>query len=93
MKPTNPIVINGKTYDLYTMTLATASRYNSPDQQDASVVLTLTPTRFEGDQVEQSQENNRTVLFGSLASASQPAIVAVDEVSSAIQKFIYAEGL
>ena len=93
MKPTNPIVIDGKTYDLYTMTLATASRYSSPDQQDASVVLTLTPTRFEGDQVEQSQENNRTVLFGSLASASQPAIVAVDEVSAAIQKFIYAEGL
>jgi hypothetical protein len=93
MKPTNPIVIDGKTYDLYTMTLATASRYNSPDQQDASVVLTLTPTRFEGDQVEQSQENNRTVLFGSLASASQSAIVAVDEVSAAIQKFIYAEGL
>jgi len=93
MKPTNPIVIDGKTYDLYTMTLATASRYNSPDQQDASVVLTLTPTRFEGDQVEQSQENNRTILFGSLASASQPAIVAVDEVSAVIQKFIYAEGL
>jgi len=93
MKPTNPIVIDGKTYDLYTMTLATASRYNSPDQQDASVVLTLTPTRFEGDQVEQSQENNRTILFGSLASASQKAIVAVDEVSAAIQKFIYAEGL
>lgn len=93
MKPTNPIVIDGESYDFYSMTLATASRYNSPDQQDASVVLTLTPTRFEGDQVEQSQENNRTILFGSLASASQPAIVAVDEVSAAIQKFIYAEGL
>ena len=93
MKPTNPIVIDGKTYDLYTMTLATASRYNSPDQQDASCVLTLTPTRFEGDQIEQSQENNRTVLFGSLAVADQNAIVAVDEVSAAIQKFIYAEGL
>jgi len=93
MKPTNPIIIDGKTYDLYTMTLATASRYNSPDQQDASCVLTLTPTRFEGDQIEQSQENNRTVLFGSLAVADQNAIVAVDEVSAAIQKFIYAEGL
>lgn len=93
MKPSQPIVIDGETYDLYTMTLATASRYNLPDQQDASVVLTLTPTRFEGDQVKQSQENNRTVLFGSLASASQPAFVAVDEVSTAIQKFIYAEGL
>ena len=93
MKPTNPIIIDGKTYDLYTMTLTTASRYNSPDQQDASCVLTLTPTRFEGDQIEQSQENNRTVLFGSLAVADQNAIIAVDEVSAAIQKFIYAEGL
>jgi hypothetical protein len=92
MKPTNPIVIDGKTFDLYTMTLATASRYNSPDQQDASVVLTLTPTRFAGDQIEQAPES-RTVLFGSLVSASQPATVAVNEVQAAIQKFIYAEGL
>jgi hypothetical protein len=74
------------------MTLAVSGRYNAPDQPDASVVLTLTPTRFEGDQIEQAAES-RTVLFGSLAVADDEARTAVSEVQAALQKFIYSKGL
>jgi hypothetical protein len=92
MNATNPITIDGKTYDRYSMTLAVSGRYTAPDQPDASVVLTLTPTRFEGDQIEQAAES-RTVLFGSLAVADDDARAAVSEVQAALQKFILAKGL
>jgi len=92
MKASAPITIDGKTYDRYSMTLAVSGRYNAPDQPDASVVLTLTPTRFEGDQIEQTAES-RTVLFGSLSVADDDARVAVAEVQASLQKFINAKGL
>jgi hypothetical protein len=92
MNATNPITIDGQTYDRYSMTLAVSGRYTAPDQPDASVVLTLTPTRFEGDQIEQAAES-RTVLFGSLAVADDDARLAVAEVQAALQKFILAKGL
>jgi hypothetical protein len=92
MNATTPLQIDGKTYDRYAMTLAVSGRYNAPDQPDASVVLTLTPTRFEGDQIEQAAES-RTVLFGSLAVADDEARTAVSEVQAALQKFIYSKGL
>jgi hypothetical protein len=92
MNASTPITIDGKTYDRYAMTLAVSGRYNAPDQPDASVVLTLTPTRFEGDQIEQAAES-RTVLFGSLAVADDEARTAVSEVQAALQKFIYSKGL
>jgi len=92
MIASNPITIDGKTYDRYSMTLAVSGRYTAPDQPDASVVLTLTPARFEGDQIEQAAES-RTVLFGSLAVADDDARTAVSEVQAALQKFINAKGL
>ena len=92
MNATTPLQIDGKTYDRYAMTLAVSGRYNAPDQPDASVVLTLTPTRFEGDQIEQAAES-RTVLFGSLAVADDEARTAVSEVQAALQKFILSKGL
>jgi hypothetical protein len=92
MTASNPLQIDGKTYDRYSMTLAVSGRYTAPDQPDASVVLTLTPTRFEGDQIEQAAES-RTVLFGSLAVADDDARTAVSEVQAALQKFILAKGL
>ena len=92
MTASTPLQIDGQTFDRYSMTLAVSGRYTAPDQPDASVVLTLTPTRFEGDQIEQAAES-RTVLFGSLAVADDDARTAVSEVQAALQKFINAKGL
>jgi hypothetical protein len=54
--------------------------------------LTLTPARFEGEQIHVAPES-RTVLFGTLANADDDARVAVAEVQAALQKFINAKGL
>jgi hypothetical protein len=92
MIATTPLEIDGQTYDRYTMTLAVSGRYVAPDQPDASVVLTLTPARFDGEQIHVAPES-RTVLFGTLANADDDARVAVAEVQAALQKFINAKGL
>jgi len=93
MNATNPIQINGKSYDRYAMTLAVSGRYEAPDQPDASVVLTLTPIRFEGDDCIAAQDHSRTILFGTLASADDAERLAVREVQAALQKFINSKGL
>jgi hypothetical protein len=93
MNASTPITIDGKSYDRYAMTLAVSGRYEAPDQPDASVVLTLTPIRFEGNDCIAAQDHSRTVLFGSLAAADDEARTAVSEVQAALQKFIYSKGL
>ena len=93
MNASTPITIDGKQHDRYAMTLAVSGRYEAPDQPDASVVLTLTPIRFEGQECIAAQDHARTILFGALASADDAERLAVSEVQAAIQKFIYAEGL
>jgi len=93
MNATNPLQIDGKTYDRYAMTLAVSGRYAAPDQPDASVVLTLTPIRFEGDNCIAAQDHGRTILFGSLVSADDAERLAVSEVQAALQKFINLKGL
>ena len=92
MKPTQPIVIDGKSYDHYAWTLTVSGRYESPDTPDASVVLRLTPIRFEGDQIEAAAES-KTILFGCLQVADDDAKVAAAEVFAALQKYVNAEGL
>jgi len=93
MNATNPIQIDGKNYDRYAMTLAVSGRYEAPSAPDASVVLTLTPIRFEGDDCIAAQDHSRTILFGTLASADDAERLAVSEVQAALQKFINSKGL
>lgn len=92
MKATNPITIDDKTYDRYVMSMAVSSRYMTPEQGDCSVVLTLTPARFEGDQLELAAES-RQVLFGTLLNADDDAKATVSEMQAALQKYINAKGL
>jgi hypothetical protein len=93
MKPTQPIVIDGKSYDHYAWTLTVSGRYEFPDTPDASVVLRLTPIRFEGEQIEAAAAESKTILFGCLQVADPNARVAAAEVFAAIQKYVNAEGL
>ena len=93
MNASNPIQIDGKQHDRYAMTLAVSGRYEAPDQPDASVVLTLTPIRFEGQECIAAQDHARTFLFGALASADDAERLAVSEVQAALQKFINSKGL
>jgi len=93
MNATNPIQIDGKTYDRYAMSMAVNGRYEAPSAPDASVVLTLTPICFDGDECIEATEHARTILFGSLSEADDAERLAVSEVQAALQKFINSKGI
>jgi hypothetical protein len=93
MNATNPIVIDGKTYDRYSLNLAITGKYNSDGSSDANIAARFIPTRIEGDEVEQAQEQAVNLALGSISDADQSTLTAVAEISAAIQKFILSKGL
>jgi hypothetical protein len=93
MKATNPIEINGKSYDRYSLNLAINGKYNANGTLDASIAARFIPTRIEGDEVEQSQEQSVNIALGSLSAADEPTLSAVAEIGAALQKFIVSKGL
>jgi hypothetical protein len=93
MNATNPIEIDGKQYDRYSLNLAITGKYNADGSTDANVAMRLVPTRIEGDKVEQAQEQSVNIALGSLSGADQPTLTAVAEISAALQKFILSKGL
>ncbi len=93
MKATYPIVIGEKSFDLFSLNLAINGKYNADGSSDASIAARFIPTRIEGDEVEQAQEQSVNIALGSLSGADQPTLTAVAEISAAIQKFILSKGL
>ena len=93
MNATQPIEINGKEYDRYSLNLAITGKYNADGSTDASIAARLIPTRLEGDEVEQAQESSVNIALGSLSGADEPTLTAVAEISAALQKFILSKGL
>ena len=55
MIATNPITIEGKTYDRYSLNLAITGRYNADGSPDACINLLLTPTRIAPATTDKSQ--------------------------------------
>ena len=93
MKPTNPIVIDGKTYDIYTINLAITSIVNPDASEDANVAMRLVPTRVENGEVILANEYARSMALGSVDGVDAPTATAVAQISASIQEFIYAKGL
>jgi hypothetical protein len=93
MKATTPLQIDGKTYDRYSLNLAINGRYLPDRSSDASIAARFIPTRIEGDEVEQAQEQSVNIALGSLSGSDEPTLTAVAEISAAIQKFILSKGL
>ncbi len=93
MNATNPIQINGKTYDRYSLNLAINGKYLPDGSSDASIAARFIPTRIEGDEVEQAQEHSINIALGSLSGSDAPTLTTVAEISAAIQKFILSKGL
>jgi hypothetical protein len=92
MTATNPIEIEGKSFDRFSLNLAINGKYNADGTPDASIAARLIPTRIEGDEVEQAQEQSVNIALGSLSGADAPTLTAVAEISAAIQKFIISKG-
>ena len=93
MKPTNPIIIDGETYDIYTINLAITSVINPDASEDANVAMRLVPTRIADGQVILANDYARSMALGSVKNVDQPTKTTVAQISISIQEFIYAKGL
>ena len=94
MKSTNPIEIDGKEYDRYSLNLAINGKYNADGSSDASIAARFIPTRLvENGEPEQAQEQSVNIALGSLFGSDEPTLTAVAEISAALQKFILSKGL
>lgn len=93
MTATTPLQIDGKQYPKYSLNLAINGKYLPDGSSNASIAARFIPTRIEGDEVEQAQEQSVNIALGSLSGSDEPTLTAVAEISAAIQKFILSKGL
>jgi len=93
MKPTNPIIIDGETYDFYTINLAITSIVNPDASEDANVSMRLLPTRIANGEVIVAEAYARVMLLGSVENVDLATKTAVAQISASIQEFIYAKGM
>jgi hypothetical protein len=105
MNATNPIQIDGKTYDRYSLNLAITGSYRPDGQPDACINLLLTPTRIapasedeEGNPIparaEQAPQAARSLLRGRLSEVTDPAEqAAIGAIQAALQTYLAAKGL
>ena len=93
MKPTNPIIIDGETYDRYSLNLAITGKYNGDGTSDANVAMRLVPTRIQDGEVFTADEAAIGIALGSLAGSDAATQQAVGAIQAALQAYINAKGL
>jgi hypothetical protein len=94
MNATNPITIDGKTYDRYSLNLAITGKYKAETgQPDAQIAMRLIPTRIADGQVETADSAAIGISLGTLAGSDQATQQAVAAIQSALQTYLQAKGL
>ena len=93
MNATNPIQIDGKSYDRYNLNLAITGKYLGDGSTEASVAMRLIPTRIEGGEVINAEAEAKGIALGSLEGADEATQQAVGAIGSALQQFITLKGL
>jgi hypothetical protein len=94
MNATNPIEINGKFYDRFSLNLAISGRYLGDGSSDANVAMRLVPTRIENGEVITADEAAIGILRGSFSEIADPAEqAAVAAIQTALQTLISTKGL
>ena len=95
MNATNPIEIDGKQYDKFSLNLAISGRYESNGTPDACINLLLTPTRIsEEGEVITAPEAAVSILRGRLSEVTDPAEqAAIGAIQAALQTYIAEKGL
>ena len=94
MNATNPIEIDGQTFDRYSLNLAISGKYNGDGTPDACINLLLTPTRIEAGEVITAPEAAISILRGRLAEVTDPAEqAAISAIQTALQTYLQAKGL
>jgi hypothetical protein len=100
MIATNPIQIDGQTYDRWSLNLAITGKYKADGSSDASIAMRLIPTRIvpatedTAASVEQADAAAIGLLRGYLSEVQDPAEAAcVSAITTALQTFVAAKGL
>ena len=93
MTATNPIEINGKSYDKFSLNLAISGRYLGDGSSDANVAMRLVPTLIQDGEVITADESALGIALGSLAGADAATQQAVGAIQAALQAYISAKGL
>ena len=93
MNASNPITIDGKTYDRYSLNLAITGRYLGDGSSDANVAMRLVPTRIENGEVYTAEESATGIALGTLSGSDEATQQAVGAIQAALQQFITSKGL
>jgi hypothetical protein len=99
MTATNPLQIDGKTYDRYSLNLAITGSYKADGSQDASIAMRLVPTRLvpateAPASVETADSAAIGLLRGHLSEVADPAEqAAVAAIQTALQTLLAVKGL
>ena len=93
MNATNPITIDGKTYDKFSLNLAITGKYLADGRTEANVAMRLVPTRIENGEAITADEAAIGIARGSLEGADEATQQAVGAIQSALQQFIISKGL
>ena len=93
MNASNPITIDGKQYDKFSLNLAITGKYNGDGSSDANVAMRLVPTRIENGEVITADEAAIGIALGSLAGSDAATQQAVGAIQAALQAYIVAKGL
>ena len=93
MTSNNPITIDGKTFDRFSLNLAITGKYNADGSKDAQIAMRLIPTRIAEGAVETADANAIGISLGSLDGADEATQAAVGAVEAALQAYIDAKGI
>ena len=100
MNASNPITIDGKTFDRFSLNLAITGSYKADASQDASIAMRLVPTRLvpATDEspafVETADSAAIGLLRGHLSEVADPAEqAAVAAIQTALQTLLISKGL
>jgi hypothetical protein len=93
MTASNPITIDGKTYDRYSLNLAITGRYLGDGSSDAQVAMRLIPTRIADGAVETADSAAIGISLGTLAGSDAATQQAVAAIQAALQTYLQAKGL
>jgi len=88
MTSTNPKIIDGKTYDLFSINLAITGKYKTDGTPDASVAMRLIPTRVEDGNVETQENYAVPIYLGNIKTSDPETQQAITAVMAALQAFI-----
>jgi len=93
MTASNPIQINGQTFDRYSLNLAITGKYKSDGSTDAQIAMRLIPTRIADGAVETADSAAIGISLGTLAGSDQATQQAVAAIQAALQTYLQAKGL